>query len=138
MKNFLCVLVTAIVLCSCTDERKEQTMHSVLTTHPSTVGGSQMKHFSGQVKEAANANLAFKTAGQILKIYVREGQHVSKGQLLAQLDDKDYLLGLKAAQAQYNQLKNEVARLTKLYESKSVSGNDYEKATACSTSWSRY
>jgi len=130
MKKILCVLATAIALGSCTGEKKEQTMHSVLTTQPSVVGSSQTKQFSGQVKESANANLAFKTAGQILRIYVKEGQYVNQGQLLAQLDDKDYQLGVKAAQAQYNQLKNEVARLTKLYKNKSVSGNDYEKATA--------
>ncbi len=126
----MCVIAVAVALGGCTGEKKEATMHSVITTQPSVVGGTELKQFAGQVKEQADVNLGFKTAGQILEIYVKEGQAVRKGQLLAQLDDKDYLLGVKAAEAQYNQLKHEVERLTKLYENKSVSGNDYEKATA--------
>lgn len=123
-------MAVAVALGGCTGEKKEATMHSVMTTQPQVVGGTELKQFAGQVKEQADVNLGFKTAGQILKIYVKEGQAVRKGQLLAQLDDKDYLLGVKAAEAQYNQLKHEVERLTKLYVNKSVSGNDYEKATA--------
>ena len=123
-------VAAAVLMAGCTEEKKAEMRHSVMTVQPSAVGGSQLKQFAGLVKEQADVNLGFKTAGQILKIYVKEGQQVRKGQLLAQLDDKDYQLGVKAAEAQYNQLKNEVARLTKLYEANSVSGNDYEKATS--------
>ena len=130
MKKVMCVLAASIALGSCTGEKKEVTLHSVMTIQPSQVGNTSLKQFAGQVKESADVNLGFKTAGQILKIYVKEGQQVSKGQLLAQLDDKDYQLGVRAAQAQYNQLKNEVERISKLYEKKSITANDYEKATA--------
>ena len=130
MKKAMIILASAIVLGSCTGEKKEVAVHSVMTVQPQAVGGQLMKQFAGQVKEQADVNLGFKTAGQIVRIYVKEGQHVSKGQLLAQLDDKDYQLGVKAAQAQYNQLKGEVERITKLYERKSISGNDYDKAKA--------
>ena len=37
---------------------------------------------------------------------------------------------MDAAQTQYDQLKNEVERLSKLREANSLSGNDYEKATS--------
>lgn len=50
--------------------------------------------------------------------------------MLAELDDEDYKLGVEALQIQYNQLKDEVARTRKLFEQKSVSANDYEKASA--------
>lgn len=130
MKKSMVITMAAVLMAGCTEEKKAEMQHSVITVQPSVVGGSQLKQFAGQVKELADVNLGFKTAGQILKIYVKEGQQVRKGQLLAQLDDKDYQLGVKAAEAQYNQLKNEVARLTKLYEAKSVSGNDYEKAAS--------
>lgn len=131
MKKIMAVTVAAAMLMAgCTQEKKAEMMHSVMTVQPQQMGGTQLKQFSGQVKESADVNLGFKTAGQILKIYVKEGQRVSKGQLLAQLDDKDYNLGVKAAQAQYNQLKNEVARLKKLYDAKSITANDYEKATS--------
>ena len=100
----------------------------VMTVQPQQLGTSQQEHFSGIVKEQQDMNLGFKTPGQILKIYVKEGQYIQKGQLLAQLDDKDYNLGVKAAQVQATQLEHEVERLQKLYKAKSISGNDYEKA----------
>lgn len=48
--------------------------------------------------EATNMNLSFKIGGRINQIYVKEGDHVKKGQLLARIDSKE--LQDKAAQAQ--------------------------------------
>ena len=106
------------------------TTHSVMTVQPIQVGGQSVKHFSGMVKEDAEISLGFKTAGQLQQIYVKEGDYVRQGQLLARLDDSDYLLGVQAAEAQYNQLHDEVARLEKLYAGKSISKNDLQKAQA--------
>ena len=65
-----------------------------------------------------------------MKIMVKEGSRVRRGQLVATLDTKDYQLQVDAAQSQYNQLKNEVNRLRKLHEANSLPGNDFEKATS--------
>ncbi|MDE7413407.1 MAG: efflux RND transporter periplasmic adaptor subunit [Muribaculaceae bacterium] len=88
------------------------------------------REFAGVVEERGELSVGFKTAGQLNHIYVHEGQHVSKGQLLATLDDSDYKLGVEALQIQYNQVKEEVGRAQKLFEKKSMSANDYEKAVA--------
>ena len=53
-----------------------------------------------------------------------------RGQLLAELDDADYRLAVEALQIQYNQVSDEVKRMEQLLEQKSVSPNDYEKASA--------
>ena len=85
---------------------------------------------SGIVREAHTISLGFKTAGQIERIHVREGDYVRQGQLLAELDDADYRLGVEALQIQYDQLEDEVERTKRLFDQKSVSVNDYEKAVA--------
>ena len=103
---------------------------TVRVIQPQSLSGQEVKSFSGIVQEAHEVSLGFKTAGQIESILVQEGDFVRKGQFLASLDDSDYLLGVEAAQIQYDQLQDEVGRLRKLYESKSVSGNDYQKALA--------
>jgi len=59
-------------------------------------------------------NVAFKTAGQIESVNVKEGDYVRASQLLASLDDKDYKLGLEALQVQYDQLSDEVGTLITL------------------------
>jgi RND family efflux transporter MFP subunit len=103
---------------------------NVKIANPTPVGATAEKYFSGVIKEAAAVNLGFKAAGQILRIHVREGQRVRQGELIAELDAKDYRLQLEATEAQYEQVKAEVARIEELYRRKSVSGNDYEKAVA--------
>lgn len=125
------ILIVAAAMSSC-GERKgsDRVIHSVMTVKPASVNGETVKRFAGIVKENAEISLGFKTAGQIVQILVKEGDHVRKGQLLARLDAKDYQLGVDATQIQYNQLKSEVTRLRQLYEGKSLSANDYEKAVS--------
>lgn len=92
--------------------------------------GQGTKNYPGRVQESDQINVAFKMGGQIEKIYVRVGQRVSKGQLLAQVESSDYELELRNYEIQYQQLKDEVDRLKTLFEKRSVSKNDYEKAQA--------
>ena len=74
--------------------------------------------------------LAFRVAGPIRKIYVNEGQYVKKGQLLAELDPRDYQIQFNATQAEYTQVKGEADRIIELYRRGSVSVNEYDKAVA--------
>lgn len=89
-----------------------------------------IKTYSARVKESDQIDVAFKTGGQIEKVYVRVGQRVKQGQLLAKVESSDYELMLRNYEVQYNQLQTEVERLKTLYENRSISQNDYEKATA--------
>ncbi|MDE6717107.1 MAG: efflux RND transporter periplasmic adaptor subunit [Muribaculaceae bacterium] len=122
----------ALCLCSCAHEKEEKatTIHNVYVVTPSGQMSGDERQFAGMVEEKSELSVGFKTAGQLNRIYVREGQHVSKGQLLASLDNSDYKLGVEALQIQYDQVKEEVGRAQKLFEKKSMSANDYEKAVA--------
>lgn len=115
---------------SCGEEKVKQELHSVMTTTPQSVGGGMVKNFSGVVKENGESAIGFKTAGQIEHLYVKEGDHVKKGQVIARLDSKDYKLGVEAIEVQYEQMSAEVKRMKQLYDAKSLSANDYEKAVS--------
>lgn len=117
-----------LLFCGCKRSAPPELAKNVKIANPEAVGATTEKYFSGVIKESSAVNLGFKAAGQILNIYVREGQRVQRGDLLAALDDKDYRLQLEATEAQYEQVKAEVERIEELYKRKSVSGNDYEKA----------
>ena len=131
-RKLLCLPALLIcLLCSCSEQKKTSLpVHSVEVTNPTPSCKTITKSYSGIVREAHEISLGFKTAGQIKRIHVEEGKYVRKGELLAELDDEDYKLGVEALQIQYDQLKDEVARTRKLFEQKSVSANDYEKASA--------
>ena len=131
MKEKITVVFILCVLCACTGNRKGQPfVRSVSLTVPEPVETTTIKSYPGVVREAHEISLGFKTPGQIERIHVEEGDFVREGTLLAELDDADYRLAVEAVQIQYDQLKDEVGRTRQLFEQKSISANDYEKASA--------
>jgi RND family efflux transporter MFP subunit len=75
-------------------------------------------------------NLAFRVAGPIQKIYVKEGDFVKKDQLIAEMDTRDYIMQKQAVEAQVTQLRGEYERIAELNKRKSVADNDFEKMKA--------
>ena len=132
MKSVFLMLAVAgmFVSCGSSDQKDDAKVRSVMTVTPINRQESTVKNFSGVVKENSTVSLSFRTPGQIKRILVKDGAHVRSGQVVAELDTKDYQLAVDAAQTQYDQFKNEVERLRKLHEGKSLSTNDFEKATS--------
>ena len=56
--------------------------------------------YAADVRARVESRLGFRVAGKITRRAVEPGQHVRKGQLLAQLDPSDYQLAAQAARAQ--------------------------------------
>lgn len=56
----------------------------------------------GKVDYYENAYLSFLKSGEIKEIYVNEGECISEGQLLAQLDPKGLNLNIESARSDYN------------------------------------
>ena len=130
-RNYCVIAAVCMLVCGCQVKQEDGNLvRSVITTSPITAEKEAVKRFSGIVNEGREIAVGFKTPGQIQKIYTHEGDYVKEGQLLAVLDDKDYMIGVQSVEIQYKQLQNEVSRIRKLYEAQSVSGNDYEKAVA--------
>ncbi len=130
MKKVFILAAAVLMMAGCQNKNAEQKEHlrCVEVIKPQPLSGESVLTYSGKVKETKQVNVAFKTGGPIDKIHVRVGDHVKKGQLLAEIESSDYMLGVKNYEAQYKQLKSEVERIKVLYERKSVSQNDYEKA----------
>lgn len=102
----------------------------VKTSEVAAYGGESSVAYPGKVKAAEDVKLAFRVAGPLKKVYVSEGQQVKKGQLLAELDPRDYQLQYDATVAEYEQVKGEADRIIELYQRGSVSVNEYDKAVA--------
>lgn len=131
MKKSITMIIVAVALCACGRSSHENSIiRNVVLTEPIRMESTHVISHSGIVREANAISLGFKTAGQIEHIYVHEGNYVRQGTLLAELDDTDYQLGVEALQIQYEQLKDEVERTKRLFDQKSISANDYEKAVA--------
>lgn len=119
-----------LLLTACNSNKEEKFIRSVKLIQPVALDNVSHKSLSGMVKESREIGLGFKTDGQIGKIWIKEGDFVRQGQTIATLDQEDYQLEVDAYQIQYDQMKDEVARMKQLYEANSLPGNDYEKAVA--------
>ena len=80
--------------------------------------------FTSNVEPFATNNIVSQTAGRIVSINVEVGQKVSKGQLLAKMDD----VNLAKTRMQYVNDSTELGRLTELYKIGAVSQADYDMA----------
>lgn len=84
--------------------------------------------FPGKVEAGKDINIAFKIAGTIEEIPVKQGEFVKKGETIAIMDPRDYQTQLDATTAEYNAIKGEAERIIALYQDSSIARNDYEKA----------
>ena len=82
----------------------------------------------GRIQPEKDVNLSFRVAGPIAAVHFREGQHVCKGDTLAEIEERDYALQLEATTAKYEQAKAEAGRVIELADRGSAAQNDYDKA----------
>lgn len=97
----LLLLATATLLAACSRPAPpEEPVRSVklLTVGVGTLQSSL--EYSGEVRARVESRLGFRVAGKIVQRQAGLGQHVRAGQVLAQLDPKDYQLAADAARAQ--------------------------------------
>jgi len=120
-----------IALFSFSCGNKQKSTQSVQTVKVFTAvgyGAENSVSFPGKIKAASDVNLSFRIGGPIKKIYAEVGDFVKKGDVIAEIDSRDYAVQLSATQAEYNQIKAEAERVIALYEKKGVTPNDYDKA----------
>src|SRR6185437_1761788 len=87
-------VILAFSLASCGENRAAVTPPAEepipVKTQPVIYGDQgRILQYSGLIASNAEARLSFKIGGMISRIYVKEGDHVTAGQLLATLDLTD-------------------------------------------------
>lgn len=129
---FVVISAMTIAAAGCSGGKAESdsdaAIHNVFVVEAEAVGATTENVFPATVEEARTISVGFKTAGQIERIFVREGQRVDRGQLLALLDTVDYALGISTLREKYRQLAIETERRERLHASGNMSDNDYENA----------
>lgn len=129
MKKLLFILqIASVVLLSACGGNK-----TTVTTFPVLVEVTNAKNleyinnsFAGVVKSVQTSNLAFKSGGQLIKLNVEEGDRVSKGQFIAEIDPIDYKLKLESAKAAYIKSRSQLERFTRLVERSAISKQEFE------------
>ncbi|MBT8477920.1 MAG: efflux RND transporter periplasmic adaptor subunit [Gemmatimonadetes bacterium] len=76
--------------------------------------------FPGTVQAAERAEMSFRVAGPLVGFPVNEGDQVSRGQLLARIDPRDYRIAVTEAKAAFDQANSDADRYQRLYEREAI------------------
>jgi len=171
LKNYVFALTTLAcltLLTSCeqtTQAAGDQAAVPVQVRTPAVVERAESVSASGSVEGSETADVAFQVGGKVARVLVEEGQHVSKGQLLAEIEPTDYQNAFNAAAAQkqaalavaqkadaglrkqeleqaridFERAEDEYKRMKFLVDRKSLPPNDFQKFEAAyNTARERY
>jgi len=117
----LFLLGIVLLLSACAEEKVQQEVVrpvKVMVVDDSSEG--IVRTFPGTTRAAARAELSFRVPGPLVQLPISEGERVSKGELLAQIDPRDFqtavdnleasLAGLQAQRKAMNQARPEDIR----------------------------
>lgn len=82
---------------------------------------------NGKIKEKSLTSLSFRVGGPLLKLNVKQGDYVKQGQVIAEIDKRDYKLQVETTKAQFEQTESEYKRYKQLIEQNKIPENTFEK-----------
>ncbi|MCC8395660.1 efflux RND transporter periplasmic adaptor subunit [Paraburkholderia sp. MMS20-SJTR3] len=106
------------------------TRPAVQLTRLEPADASAIRIFTGRVEQTSISPLAFEVPGRVVQIAVLEGAAVKRGQLIARIDEEPYALQLQRANAQYQQLADNLKRQAVLRKDGILSQAGYDQLSA--------
>lgn len=122
-------LSALLALASCSQKQAYQTEALVVETE--SVSASQeveQQSYVGTVEEEEAVSVSFTSMGTLKRVLVSEGQTVSRGQLLAELDDTQARNVLEGAEASVRQAEDAISRYKQLYDKGSLAESKWIEA----------
>lgn len=116
-KRLLCtalgVGILAATLCSggCKKPVKPTPLRPVRTIKVGDLHGLTSQNFPGRAAAGEEVNLAFRVSGPLVNFPVKVGQLVQKGDILAQVDPRDYQVALRIAEGNLAQANASLAAM---------------------------
>jgi multidrug efflux system membrane fusion protein len=121
----LVVLVSAITACREQLPPPIETVRAIRTITLTEPASGRMRRFSGVVEAADSSSVSFEVPGNVREVNVDVGERISKGQVLAVLDERTFQLNVKAAQADVGRAEVELRdALSDLERLQRIAGQD--------------
>lgn len=127
--TLLSSLVFLFGACNGTDTKKEQDL-LIYTADATSLPQESSKEFPFIAQPFRTSELSFRVGGPIDHFDVYPGNHYNRGNIIAEIDSRDFLIRKERAEAVYNQAKAEFNRIQVLYQKENISASVYEKAKA--------
>ncbi len=96
----------------------------------STANDLETYRYPAIIKAAEETELNFSVSGNLQDLLVTEGAKVNQGDILAKLDQRDFVSRLNAAKAQYESADQEYQRALRLMEADAIAQRDLEMREA--------
>ena len=123
-KYFVAVLTAPFILVGCQNKTASDSVDNKVTkVKIMQVSDSKLtvsKRYSGTVEESTGTSLSFPVPGTIDKVYVKTGDRVVKGQIMASVDTTVIKSSYNAAKAALDQAQDAYNRLKQLHDEKSL------------------
>ncbi|MGR5092214.1 efflux RND transporter periplasmic adaptor subunit [Vibrio maritimus] len=91
---------------------------------------SMIREFPARVLASDRADMAFRVAGKVNSIPVKEGDNVKKGTVLATLDDTNFKLAVRDTRATLQRTQADFKRAQELIKDNFISQKDFEQLRA--------
>ena len=116
------LLLAVMLICSCTGKKEQETKAPirVKTELAQTSTSTNGQTYVGIVEEREATAVSFTSMGVVKRMLVNEGQAVSKGQVMAEMDDTQARNLLSGAEAQMAQANDALARFKMLHDAGSL------------------
>jgi len=117
----LFIMLSLILLSGCGDSSTSENVETVkdIVRPAKLLKIGQIKHnnllnYPAVIEVSQQSQLAFQVSGKVEKLLVRDSDDVTQGDVLAQLDKRDYQSKLNVAKAQFDNAKAEYERAKQL------------------------
>ncbi len=133
MRNTLLLFASLSLLAACAEppapEPADVTrpVKTLLIENPVSGG---VRHFPARIDAGRKAELAFRVPGKVQELLVKEGDKVTRGQVVAKLDAKDFQIVVNDRQATYDNARKNFNRAKELIGKGHISKMDHDKLEA--------
>ena len=118
-------------LCACSRTPQEQTSFPrVKVVHAEVMEAPSLRCYTFISQPYRLSELSFRVGGLVHAFDVQQGQFFRKGQLIAAIDERDFVIQKQRTEALYRQAEVDYARISSLYAKDNISGMNYEQAKA--------
>lgn len=118
-------------LCACSRTPQEQTSFPrVKVVHAEVMEAPSSRCYTFVSQPYRLSELSFRVGGPVHAFDVQQGQFFRKGQLIAAIDERDFVIQKQRTEALYRQAEVDYARISSLYAKDNISGMNYEQAKA--------
>lgn len=135
MRILFCVFCLALTACSEPEKENAEVIRAIAWTKVEPTNNLQVRRLSGVIHAVEATNLSFQVGGRAELVKVKLGDTVKAGDVLAQLEQRSFLLkkqsstaNLQKAKASLVEAKNDYERYAQLLTKGLISQSGYDKS----------